>query len=58
MDSTKVGGTAESWRRLVEELSRIGEGKFVVTLNGRKPVSVSRITSPFSLTDKEGKKDD
>jgi hypothetical protein len=50
-------GTAEGWRRLVEELSRQGTGKFVVTVDGRQPVSVSRITNPFRLTDREDKRE-
>jgi hypothetical protein len=42
-------GTAESWKRLIEELQRQGHGKFIVTLDGKQPVSVSRITNPVHL---------
>jgi hypothetical protein len=48
-----TGGTASSWRRLIEELSRARAGKFIVTIDGRAPVSVSRVTQPFHLQDRE-----
>jgi hypothetical protein len=48
-----TGGTAGSWRRLIEELSRARAGRFIVTIDGRAPVSVSRVTQPFHLQDRE-----
>jgi hypothetical protein len=53
MTDNRESGTVESWRRLLEELQRAGYGKFVVTIDGRCPVSVSRITNPVRLQGKE-----
>jgi hypothetical protein len=46
-------GTAESWRRLIEELARQRAGKFVVVVDGRRPVSVSRISQPYKLEERK-----
>jgi hypothetical protein len=48
-----TGGTSSSWARLIEELSRQKCGKFLVTIDGRAPTSVSRVTQPYHLQDRE-----
>ncbi len=52
-----LGGTAGSWKRLIEELARQKCGRFVVTIDGRAPTSVSRITQPYHLQDREERED-
>ena len=53
----QINGTASSWARLIEELSKSPAGKFIVVVDGRSPVSVSRITNPFRLTEREDKRE-
>ena len=57
-ESSEMSGTLSGWSRLIEELVRQKAGKFVVVVDGRKPISVSRISTPFRLEDREDKKGD